>query len=514
MTKLKEFFLDDVKEARYDILLRKIEFDRFRCFDKLEISFEERLTVIVAENGGGKTAILDAIAGALKNLLAEFHVEGYQLTEMPVKDVKAGTETGECKLTANIEYLYNSTEVEQKGEDEDGNIVEEETLRIKGRAEKGLVIPYSFGDYVSPFEDEIEHNLIPFSNYEYESSGKKISFPVLAYFGGETVKIEHVENKENSNRLNIIYENALVGNRLQYSNFFNWWFYNYYEKLEAINNYLNFDENRTIVAENVNKGEYEKDGTFIKIRDNLKKINSAIEYLLNDDLSKPTYKKVWVRKVHGKFVMGMNKITYDDDGSAINSIPIEVSQFSAGEKALFAYVADLGIRLLHANPIETSAEDEALYVLKGRGIALIDEIGLHLHVRWQRKIIKKLLEIFPDIQFIITTHSPMIFQAAHPSQRRVLQNNTVMETKNISGLTLEDILDYYFLKDDYSEFNDDEQKLIDEYFKMKDQILKNELTIKDKTFVKLLKNLMEIGGEIEEIVTRDLRLLINSEKIQ
>jgi hypothetical protein len=42
------------------------------------------------------------------------------------------------------------------------------------------------------------------------------------------------------------------------------------------------------------------------------------------------------------------------------------------------------------------------------GIVIIDEIEQHLHPKWQRKIIGKLIKVFPKIQFIMTTHSPLI----------------------------------------------------------------------------------------------------------
>lgn len=44
----------------------------------------------------------------------------------------------------------------------------------------------------------------------------------------------------------------------------------------------------------------------------------------------------------------------------------------------------------------------------GSGIVLIDEIELHLHPKWQGKIVPVLMDTFPNIQFIITTHSPKV----------------------------------------------------------------------------------------------------------
>lgn len=46
--------------------------------------------------------------------------------------------------------------------------------------------------------------------------------------------------------------------------------------------------------------------------------------------------------------------------------------------------------------------------LEGRGLVLIDEIELHLHPKWQQGVIPNLRSTFPNIQFIITTHSPVV----------------------------------------------------------------------------------------------------------
>jgi predicted ATP-dependent endonuclease of OLD family len=55
------------------------------------------------------------------------------------------------------------------------------------------------------------------------------------------------------------------------------------------------------------------------------------------------------------------------------------------------------------------------------GIILIDEIELHLHPVWQSQIIESLAKIFPYAQFIVTTHSPHVVQAAEPNQILVLE---------------------------------------------------------------------------------------------
>jgi hypothetical protein len=50
------------------------------------------------------------------------------------------------------------------------------------------------------------------------------------------------------------------------------------------------------------------------------------------------------------------------------------------------------------------------------GVVLIDEIDLHLHPEWQRKVVSILRNVFPKVQFIVTTHSPHVIQAVEPGE--------------------------------------------------------------------------------------------------
>lgn len=84
------------------------------------------------------------------------------------------------------------------------------------------------------------------------------------------------------------------------------------------------------------------------------------------------------------------------DGQSLN-----VEQLSDGEKCVVALVGDLTRRLVMANP---GLADP----LAGYGVALIDEVELHLHPAWQKTILPRLLKTFPNVQFIVTTHSPIV----------------------------------------------------------------------------------------------------------
>jgi len=93
-------------------------------------------------------------------------------------------------------------------------------------------------------------------------------------------------------------------------------------------------------------------------------------------------------------------ISFIEKGHKLN-----FDQLSEGYKSILIFVTDLLLRLS-----KNAKEGEELEQLKG--VVLVDEIDLHLHPKWQRVIIGKLRKIFPQVQFIFTTHSPTIIQGA------------------------------------------------------------------------------------------------------
>ncbi len=100
----------------------------------------------------------------------------------------------------------------------------------------------------------------------------------------------------------------------------------------------------------------------------------------------------------------------DKNGETFN-----LKQLSDGERNLIALVGDIARRLSIANP-------NIKEPLKGDGIILIDEVDLHLHPSWQRLVIPKLTELFPNCQFFITTHSPQVLSHVKPESIFLLKN--------------------------------------------------------------------------------------------
>lgn len=110
----------------------------------------------------------------------------------------------------------------------------------------------------------------------------------------------------------------------------------------------------------------------------------------------------------------------DSDGLWIHQhgVRLPLKELSDGYRTMAALVMDI-VRHLHRCfgelRIETATDEEGPYqrVLHS-GVVLIDEMETHLHVSWQKRVGFWLKRHFPNIQFIVTTHSPFICQAADP----------------------------------------------------------------------------------------------------
>lgn len=156
---------------------------------------------------------------------------------------------------------------------------------------------------------------------------------------------------------------------------------------------------------------YEEYGFMTLFDNNLELINP--EQWIKDlalDQSKQKVQKLGVEALKRVIDEVLNKdVTIEIEGSRV--IFIErgyretIDELSEGYRSMIIFICDLLYRLLINNPKE---ED----VFGIPAVVLIDEIDEHLHLKWQRVIVKKLRNIFPNIQFIMTTHSPTIIQGA------------------------------------------------------------------------------------------------------
>ena len=115
----------------------------------------------------------------------------------------------------------------------------------------------------------------------------------------------------------------------------------------------------------------------------------------------------------------------DSDGLWLrdrNGAQLAWGEMSDGYRAAAALLADIVRHLIGTYGLENLTEKtlEGKTAIKRSGVVLIDEIDAHLHPEWQRVIGFWLKRHFPNIQFLVTTHSPIICQAADPNGLFVL----------------------------------------------------------------------------------------------
>lgn len=123
-----------------------------------------------------------------------------------------------------------------------------------------------------------------------------------------------------------------------------------------------------------------------------------------------------------------NQITVDridSDGLWLkdrNGLQLSWGEMSDGYRAALALLADILRHLINVYGLAdlTDRDGEGKLFVKRSGVVLIDEIDAHLHPEWQREIGFWLKRHFPNIQFLVTTHSPIICQAADPNGLFVL----------------------------------------------------------------------------------------------
>ncbi len=117
---------------------------------------------------------------------------------------------------------------------------------------------------------------------------------------------------------------------------------------------------------------------------------------------------------------------------------IAIRDLSLGYRATMAWMIDLAARMFEAYP-------DSANPLAEPAVVLVDEIDLHLHPKWQRDLLVRLTERFPQTQFIATAHSPLVVQAAPDANIAVLRregDHVIIDQneKSVRGWRVDQIL--------------------------------------------------------------------------
>ena len=131
--------------------------------------------------------------------------------------------------------------------------------------------------------------------------------------------------------------------------------------------------------------------------------------------------------------------------------PFDFNTASDGFSAILDIIIDLILRM--------QLQDKRVTEFLVPGVVLIDEIENHLHLELQKKVLSILTELFPNIQFIVTTHSPFVLNSIDNATVYDLERHVLVE-KGLSGASYSGIVEGYFRLD---ELSSDLRGKLDEY---------------------------------------------------
>ena len=463
----------------YALTLQNIELHNFRAFGNVSLTFHPRLTVMIGENGAGKTTILDSLAGMLR-LYVDKLCSGYSddVTLLKAAFKNNDIQYGKKKAILAIKTLltfesisFVEPEDESKRKQLAYDIEHNEELDLNAAERNDMVEEINWLATLTPKKYAISNDENDIMGFEYldkfvqtinfrlrSAEATEVSLPLVAYYPLD--RIDWAFQKAIAPVLEVDIFNAFD------------------DCLDA-NKSLNFDLFARWFKWQENLSRQTKNTTLLDT------VCTAIYTVLNDEPELPKYQSLYTDYTNPDLPDGDLHIT-------VSGSNVSVSQLSSGEKTIFLLVADIARRLALANPDATNP-------LNGQGIVLIDEIDLHLHPRWQRKIVPQLLKTFPNCQFVVTTHSVQVLGEIENKDKIVylLNNNQVSSLPYSGGLSISNLATRIFGDRNRSVLA---QSDIDRLF----QLIENE---KDEEATTLLRELQKKYGETDEALLEAFAIL-------
>jgi len=341
------------------MIVKKIEIENYKGFEKQEIIFNDNLNVFIGANASGKTSILEAIVKCLYDLTKEFVPveDGLLLTDDDINHNKT-----HCQITTHV------------------NIFEHQLLPINISAGSPST---EMLELKSLYQKE---DIFFFQAFSAKLTKGNFTIPIVKYFPSKKIQVNYLPQKPT--KVYKIPQLETWSNTFQnahsYSQLLHWFFDQETQELRK-------------------KMEHED---FSIENSRHKNVRFAIEQALFK-----MYNKSYTIKSNGRPKEGTNQLIrtlslqLKGDNSAFQE---DLEAKSDGEKAIITLVADIAYNLALAHDFELDENYP-----NSPGIVLIDEIEQHLHPNWQRKIIPILTSVFPKIQFFITTHSPQVISSVN-----------------------------------------------------------------------------------------------------
>jgi predicted ATP-binding protein involved in virulence len=354
--------------------LTHLKLVNIKHFEQIEIDLTKSVTILIGENGSGKSTLLSAIALGLTG-----HDVFSQNINNPYFDSKKNA--------------YLKIESVKKGEH---RYAKNGSIHLSYKIERE-----NYTNEVG-FEKTIENELYPQPYSSVKASLSKILLDSQEYRTAlNTFVIGFPQGKGYK-------KETMEFQKVQYPEPF--------ELLPLITNTVNenyIDELATWLGEQCDKYHKNKSEQNNNIAEaNKQAINlvfSIISLIVSNGDNHDTVVFDW-----GNFIRKDNKpIVFIRKPDTPQGIDLDL--ISAGYRNLFYWIGGIVSRLYKLNDFySTNQQFKHLYkedIRQHSGIVLIDEIDTYLHPKWQRNILKVLVEEFPKLQFVVTTHSPLVIRA-------------------------------------------------------------------------------------------------------
>lgn len=353
--------------------IQKIALHNFKCFENIDLDFHPRLSVIVGANGSGKTSIMEGLAVAISTMFVK--IDG--LSGQGIDKSQAHLKAFSIGSIKDVQPQYPVV-VEASAEVNDETILWSRSLN-KPTGNTTIIDAKSIIDYGIYLQEKVR------------KGDTTTVLPIIAYYGTGRLWDYHREKQndvfEKDNRLNGYID--CVDGTANIKLMMNW-----FAKM-TINQYQNKELGLG--------GIPELEAVYSAMETCYKKITG------NDDV-----------KIQYKMGTRELEVAYREDSGEWMRIPI--NQLSDGYKSTISLVADIAYRMAVLNP-----QFLGDVCKKTKGIVLIDEVDLHLHPTWQQRILDDLTEIFPKVQFIVSTHAPAVISTVRSENIIMLDNGEVYE---------------------------------------------------------------------------------------
>ncbi|MBE9070808.1 AAA family ATPase [Leptolyngbya cf. ectocarpi LEGE 11479] len=376
----------------------RLEIKNFKKFSEHSLELHPQFTLLVGDNGTGKTSVLDALAIAAGVWLVKVPDSNLAnsrrnilSTEIRLEAVEAGDRTQfvECKPVQ-----VNAT----------GCIGNQHDIHWLRQIRQG-------GAKTSNTDAKEAVEIIT-QLFEQDRRGEDVWFPVIAYYGAGRAWLPSNERRKKAKQ-----NGASPSHRWEA-------FYDCFEERIRLSDLQTWFQKEALAAIN-------RQG---RMRPGYDVVKFAILRCI------PEANDLWFDPDRAEVVL------------LIDNDPQPFSHLSAGQKMMVALIADIAIKVVTQNAmflpesIDFGSDDLPCILQKTMGLILIDEIDVHLHPKWQRQVVNDLKTTFPSIQFVCTTHSPFIIQSINQGELRSLDSED-LQAVEYENQSIEDIAEEIQLVD-------------------------------------------------------------------